>query len=513
MKQTIYAAVAAAVLLLTCGSADAYATRTDASIFDKAATKSNKTTSKSDKTTSKFKVEHIKVSHVDSMLHLTFSVNPSRIKPGKDRQVIFTPMVCSREDSSQMVMLAPMTIAGRNRYYTHLREGNVKYGSSVYKAGSKGVVDYDQYVAWEPWMENSEVIIREQMQNCCRPVRPLTDTPVAHIGITDGERINLADDIDCIALTGDETVEMEARGSAYIDFKVNRTDILSDYRHNPVELAKIRKSIDVIKNDPDATITRLTIKGYASPEGPYENNVRLAMGRTEALKEYVRQMYSFDPEIMFTTYEPEDWEGLRDWLERSDLAGSGAILDIVNSGLAPDVKEAEIKTRFPKQYKVLLDSVYPGLRHSDYTVRYKIKTYVDIEELKVVYRNTPDRLRPVDFYRIAQTYPQGSAEYEEVLLKASEVYPHDPQASVNAANILLRRGDIEGASDKISYAGESGEAYYTRGLLALSTGDFDRASLLLGKAQEKGVEKARKHLDKIDDYKRHEKVTYMIPEQ
>ena len=94
-----------------------------------------------------------------------------------------------------------------------------------------------------------------------------------------------------------------------MDFVVNRTEIRPDYRGNRKEIAKIIESIDKVKNDPDATITRITIKGYASPEGSYANNVRLAMGRTAALKEYVRKHYNFDQEIMMTDYEPEDWAG------------------------------------------------------------------------------------------------------------------------------------------------------------------------------------------------------------
>ena len=56
------------------------------------------------------------------------------------------------------------------------------------------------------------------------------------------------------------------------------------------------------------TITSLSIKGYASPEGPYANNERLAKGRTEALVDYVRNLYSFPAGLATTSWEAEDWQ-------------------------------------------------------------------------------------------------------------------------------------------------------------------------------------------------------------
>ncbi len=467
--------------------------------------------SKSVVTPSMLKVEQLEAIHLDSLFQLSFDINPRKVKPGGDLQVMFTPVVRSLDENiKDSVELTPITLAGRNRYYSHLRDGDIQQGDLIYKAGQKGSIRYFQSVEWQPWMENSEIIMREETQNCCRPVKPLCDTPIAQISSTSDNITHAISSVDYIALTGDSAVELEAQGSAYIDFIVNRTDIRENYRNNPRELKKIIESIGVIKNDPDATITRLTIMGFASPEGSYENNVRLAMGRTEALKEYVRKMYDFNPEIMFTNYEPEDWEGLRAWLETATIPNRDKIMEIVNSGLAPDPKDAAIKNQFPKEYKLLLDSVYPALRHSDYTVRYKIKTYVDIEELKSVYQTNPERLRPIDFYRIAETFPEGSEEFENVLLKASEIYPHDQQAAINAANILMRNGELEEASKKISLAGESGEAYYTRGMLALANEDLDRAEQLLTKAKEMGIEKAAPQLDLIEKGRKREIITYMI---
>lgn len=465
-------------------------------------------------TPSFLKLERISLSHTDSTLLLSFEIRPEQVRPGRDRQVVFTPVIRSTGAETQdSVEMKPITLAGRNRYYTRMREGDLELGELTYRAGRKGLIEYNRAVEWQPWMENAELVIREETQNCCKPVKPLCDTPLAKIETSNEDCTPDLTDIDYVALTGDSTVELEARGSAFVDFVVNRTEIREDYRKNPRELRKIIESINMIKDDPAFTITRLTIKGFASPEGSYANNVRLAMGRTEALKEYVRKKYDFDPEIMHTDYEPEDWEGLRAWLETATMPNRDKILEIAASDMEPDAKDAKIKRLFPRQYKLMLDSIYPALRHSDYTIRYRIKTHVDIKELKRLYKDSPERLRPVDFYRVARTFPEGSREFEEVFLKAAEIYPHDPQAALNAANIFMKHGELEKAAERVSYAGESPEAEYTRAMIATVNKDYERANFFLQKAKEKGHEKADEKMEWIEQNTKKQNITYLINTQ
>lgn len=460
-------------------------------------------------TPSMLKLQRINVSHVDSSLCVSFDINPQKVHPGSDRQIVFTPVIKNLE-TADSVVLDPVVIAGRNRYFSHVRKGDVDLGDSIYRAGDKKIIRYARNVPWTEWMETGFILMREETQDCCRPVKPLCNTPIAQINSLENLTTNALDSIYYIPLTGDSTIEMEAQGRAFVDFHVNKWDIDEKYRNNMSELAKIIESVNLIKNDPDAVITRLSIKGYASPEGNYDNNVRLAMGRTEALKEYVRKKYNFDPEILMTSYEAEDWEGLKAWLDTCSIPNRDEIIAIVDSDLDPDSKDDAIRQRFPKVYKILLDDVYPSLRHSDYSIRYKIRVYATDEDLKKAYKTSPERLRPVDFYRIANFHPLGSYDFEEVLIKASDYYPDDQDASVNAANIFINRGDLENAAQKLAHAGEGGEAYFSRGILANINGDTERAMFLFKKAKDLGVDRAAKEIDILQQAAGNEIITYFI---
>ncbi len=67
---------------------------------------------------------------------------------------------------------------------------------------------------------------------------------------------------------GEKIINLE--GQAYIDFPVNRTEIYPDYRKNPLELQKILKTIDAVKGNSDATVKQISLKGFASPKAPIQ---------------------------------------------------------------------------------------------------------------------------------------------------------------------------------------------------------------------------------------------------
>lgn len=136
------------------------------------------------------------------------------------------------------------------------------------------------------------------------------------------------------------------RGQAFLDFPVNRTGIYPDYRKNPRELAAIRATIDSVRQNPYASIAEVSIKGYASPEGSYANNERLAKGRAEALLNYIRSLYDFGDARMTVDYEPEDWKGLERAVAEGDLADKEALLAIIRDPAItdPDRRDARLKT-------------------------------------------------------------------------------------------------------------------------------------------------------------------------
>ena len=290
-------------------------------------------------------------------------------------------------------------------------------------------------------------------------------------------------------------------GSAFIDFGVNRTDISPAYRGNRTELAKITGTIDSVKNDKDIAITSLSIKGYASPESSYENNARLAKGRTEALMDYVQNLYQFAPDFISVSYEPEDWAGLRAFVEASQLPNKLAILHLIDGNREPDNKEWMIKSTYAEDYDFLYRECYPSLRRSDYRIEYTIRSYTDVEEIKRIFAETPQKLSLEEFFILAQQYDADSRELNDVFETAVRMYPNDPVANLNAAISEMQNMDLRSAEPHLKKAGDSPEAIYARGIYAAFTKDYDKALELLEKAYGMGIEEAADAIRQLNEIK------------
>ena len=264
-------------------------------------------------------------------------------------------------------------------------------------------------------------------------------------------------------------------------------------------MGKIRQSIDELRNDADVTLESVWLKGFASPESPYNHNATLAHGRTEAIKQYISNMYSFKSGIISTEFEPENWEGLRAYVEQSSLEHRQEILDIIDLKLDPDVKEKVIKSSYPSEYQFLLKNCYPNLRRTLYRINYSVRTYSDIDEIRRVLKRRPQNLSLNEFYLAAQGYEPGSDEFTEVFETAVKTFPDDEAANLNAANAAMRRGDLTAAERYLKKAGNSAEAVYGRAAYAIKSEDFDTARKLLKEAANMGLRQAKVTLEELDE--------------
>ena len=397
-------------------------------------------------------------------------------------------------------MLPAVVVAGHNRYYQDIRHDlPAKEGVALYRQSkSLTSVPYKVDVPYARWMNGADLVLRVDYKGCCgAEIDPPTEyIPVRNISF---EPRRFQPTFNWIAPQAEAVKQRELRGQAFIDFPVNQTVIYPDYRRNTEELAKIRATIDSVHNDKDVTINALSIKGFASPEGPWDNNVRLAKGRTAALKAYVEQLYHFSPDFIKTSYDPEDWGGLRAYVEGSSLDNRQAILKIIDSNMEPDPKNSKIQKDFPEQYSFLLANVYPALRHSDYRIEYTIRSYSDPNEILSIARTRPQNLSLQEFFLAAKSLEPGSDEYNDLFETAVRMYPSSEVANLNAANVALGRKDLDSAARYLDKAGDTPEATYARGVLEALKGNYDAARSYFQQAARLKVADAPAALEQLDE--------------
>ncbi|MCH5311017.1 MAG: hypothetical protein J1E57_03560 [Prevotella sp.] len=394
---------------------------------------------------------------------------------------VFSPMIVKGADT---LVLQPVGLYSRTRWYQYLRAGEKPLGgegeTTIRWSERPETMDYSQTVPYAEWMNGSQLYLRRSEYGCCRKLLLEWAEPLANY-----RELKYSPMFRYVRPVADATKTRELSGRAFVDFVVNRTEINPSYRNNVYELNKIISTIDSVRSDKDITVKRITIKGFASPEGSYANNIRLAKGRTESLKQYVRKLYHFSNDFISTDYEPEDWAGLRDYVVKSNIANRDGILAIIDSNLEPDPKNSKIQSTYPVQYAFLLKEVYPALRHSDYTIEYTIRTYNDINEIRQIMATAPQKLSLNEMFLLAQSYEPGSDEYNNVFDTAVRMYPNDETANVNAANSAMSRGDIVTATRYLSKAGNGNEAIYARGVLAALQGDNATAVQMFSQVEGK----------------------------
>lgn len=439
-------------------------------------------------------VKEIELNRVGKDMSVSVVVNLEDLRVKSDKATLISFVLVNGSDSLD---LGGVAYYGRNRYYQYVRGNSplVAEGNGLNLRASKKPKDlhYEVVKPYEKWMNGAHVSIERKDYGCCHRLLREEAMSVGSYHVEPFKPV-----YRYVRPEAEVVKTRSLSGSAFIDFPVSDTKIHPDYRNNSVELTKIFASIDSVKNDKDNTITELSIKGYASPESPYSNNMRLAMGRTQSLKEYVQKLYHFGSTFINTSYEPEDWEGLRAYVEKSTLPHKKEIITIIDLDMDPDVKENLIKSSYRDEYDFLLKNCYPALRHSDYYIGYNIRTYTDVEEIKRVFVVNPQKLSLNEFYLLAQAYEPGSDELNYVFETAVKMYPDDEVANLNAAISEMQRGDFEQAKRHLDKAGHSAEAIYARGVYAALLNQYEDALLLLRQAKILGVDEAAFAISQIE---------------
>ena len=439
-------------------------------------------------------IENFNMNREGKYLTVEINLDLNKLNVDANRAVLLTPRLVNGTDSLD---LPSVGIYGRRRYYYYVRNGIGSISGeneTVYRAAGKpDSVAYNNLAEYEDWMDGATLKFHRSDWGCCHEIL------AEYEGIVGRHREAFFPELVFVQPKAEVMKSRSLSGSAYIDFPVDQTVIYPDYRRNTVELGKIQATIDSVRNDKDITITSVWLKGFASPESPYKHNTDLAIGRTAALKKHIGQLYHFADNIIQTDYEPEDWAGLRRYVEQSNIDHRTEILVMIDSDMEQDAKEAKIKRTYPEEYRFMLQNFYPALRHTDYRIDYNIRTFSEADEIRRIMAEQPQKLSLNEFYLVAGKYEPGTDEFTEVFNTAVRMFPNDEIANLNAANAAIRRDDFGTARRYLDKAGDSAEAVYARGALAVREGYIDTARRYLSKAKEMGLEKAALTLKELDE--------------
>ena len=442
------------------------------------------------------KVTGKQVKKAGNRVNVNMGLNLDDLKLKSNEGLVIIPMIVNGEDTVKM----PATeILGRNRYIYYERNNGRATATanplSVVKRknGEKQTVDYSYSVPYKGWMQGSQLVIGQDVCGCNQAI------------VEEGLLSNVGDAVlgpwkMAYAYVQPQPEAVKARqenGTARLKFNVNKSDINTALAGNTAELQKIRNTIDLVKNDPDVTITSIQLHGYASPDGNYANNEKLAANRTRALYGYLKGLYPVQDKLFRVSSTAEDWDGVKAYLASHEIPQQAMVTDIINGTLDPDGKEKAIAQKAGEAHRYLLANVYPDLRRTEYTVNYDVRSF-NLEEARKVIKTRPQKLSLNEMYIVANSYEKGSEEFNNVFDTAVKMYPEDQLANLNAAYVALDRKDMATAEKYLRKAGTTAEAENARGILAIQKGDYATAKSHLEKAASQGLAAAKTNLAELN---------------
>ena len=368
----------------------------------------------------------VAIDHEDDTLYVEMRLYLAERHLKNHYAIIYTPILYHEGHS---VALPSVGLYGRQHYFVDARDKRrvdvVPEDWRLRHRDLPAEVSYYAAIPYQSWMNGSMLRVEAVLYGCRDRVEVLGEVIV-------GEYRECVFNPVYVDVKPTMTMQGE-QSSAYIDFRLMKSDIDPSYMDNSAELEHISKLFGSFAGCRMCDGCSLRIMGYASPDGEYSVNAELAEARATTLKEYILSITSLPESAIIVGSVAEDWDGVAKWVEASSLKNKAEILAIMQGTLAPDERDAALHKHFPEEYQMILDECYPPLRRAEYTLRYRVG--------------------------------------EEVLDTTAK--------SINAANAAMRNGDMSAARTYLQSAGSSPLADYARALYAIHMGDLKQGVALL----------------------------------
>ncbi len=295
---------------------------------------------------------------------------------------------------------------------------------------------------------------------------------------------------------------------AQIKYLVNQANVrASELNTNSIkDFVKILKEISA---NQALQLKNIEVSAYASPEGRFDFNEKLAEKRQNSSSEYVNKQLK-DNKLrtdVDTRYTAEDWEGFQQLVSESNIQDKEVILRVLSMYKDPAEREQQIRN-MSVVYDELAEAVLPELRRARLIANYEVigrsdteivqqfqqdASKLSIEEILygAALQRTPEQ-KKTWYERATQLFPNDARAYNNLaslamnagneataqsfLQKARSIDPNNAAAATNQALIALAHGHIEEAEAALAKGGSADTYNEVLGNLNLAKGNYAAAA-------------------------------------
>lgn len=250
------------------------------------------------------------------------------------------------------------------------------------------------------------------------------------------------------------------------------------------DLVKILKEINDMQEE--RALQGIDVSAYASPDGAYNINEKLAERRQNVSADYVRQQMkkakvNGDVNVRYTA---EDWDGFQELVSKSNLQDKDLILRVLSMYQDPEEREQQIRN-MSSVYTEIASGIMPELRRARLMVNYEVIGRSD-DQILDQYNADPSKLSVDELLYGANELVEDNATRRQWYQTTTRLYPNDYRAYNNLAKLALQDGDEAAAKAYLAKAKavdtKAPEANANMALIALKDGDKQAAQTYMSQA-------------------------------
>ena len=290
----------------------------------------------------------------------------------------------------------------------------------------------------------------------------------------------------CLALDSFQRV-IDHKQEANVKFLINQANL----RSNELKNNSVREFVSMLKrinaDREKLAIKNVEVQAYASPEGGFTFNDKLANKRQNVSEGYVKQQLkgtNLQTDID-AHYTAQDWEGFMKLVQASKIQDKDVILRVLSMYKDPQEREQQIRN-MSEGFRELADGILPELRRSRLIINYQTIGRSD-QQIKQQYATDPTKLSLEELLYAASLTNDVKAK-KAIYKKTTELYDRDYRAYNNLAALALNEGDEHTANSYLSQALQANrkapEAYANKAYINLTHGKIAEAEHNLADATE-----------------------------
>ena len=293
----------------------------------------------------------------------------------------------------------------------------------------------------------------------------------------------LLSDGGCQAVDSFQRVRAQKQ-EANIKFLVNQANLRkSELKNNSVtEFVEMLKKINADREG--FNLSNVEVQAYASPEGGFKFNDKLAGKRQNVSEKYVKDQLKKEKmnADIDAHYTAQDWDGFQRLVQASNLQDKDVILRVLGMYKDPEEREQQIRN-MSAAFRELADGILPELRRSRLIINYETIGRSD-EQIQDQFNADAAKLSADELLYLA-SLQDTQADQEKVYKKTAELYDKDYRAYNNLATIALSKGDKAAAASYLAKAlaldANSAESNANKGLMSLAAGNMAEAEAAIAK--------------------------------